>query len=279
MAWYRRRKENISTPSQEKKEIPSGLWELCPSCKSAVMMKELEIHVFVCPNCQHHFRIGSEDYFDLLFDKKSYTLLFEKLTAADPLQFKDRRTYAQRLEKAKTRTGLADAMRVAVGKVRKQEAVIAAMDFAFIGGSMGAVVGEKIARAVDYCIAHRIALVIISKSGGARMMESVYALMQMAKTTAKLTELAAAHLPYISIMTDPTTGGVSASFAMLGDIHIAEPKALIGFAGPRVIRETIKKDLPEGFQRAEFLLEHGFLDVIVHRKELKQKLGEILAYF
>ncbi len=241
-------------------------------------MKEMKENLFLCPHCDTHTRIGSYDYFDLLYDGK-YEVLFDNLTALDTLEFVDIKPYTQRLEEAVLKTGLKEAMTVAEGKINKRPLVIAAMDFRFIGGSMGAVVGEKIANAVDHCIEHQIPLMIIAKSGGARMMESAFSLMQMAKTSAKLYQLSAAKLPYLSLMTDPTTGGVTASFAMLGDINMAEPGALIGFAGPRVIRETIKQDLPDGFQNSEFLMEHGFMDFIVHRKDLKEKISDLLLLF
>ncbi len=278
MPWFQRRKENINTRSEDRKEMPNGMWLLCPSCKQTLRSKEHSLNLYVCSHCDYHSRIRSEDYFHILFDQQQYQKLFEGLSSIDSLQFVDRIPYAKRLQKATQKSGLEDAMQVATGKLTERSIVIAAMDFQFIGGSMGAVVGEKIARSVDYCIEHHLPLLIISKSGGARMMESAYALMQMGKTVAKLSQLAQAKLPFISLLTDPTSGGVSASFAMLGDINIAEPKALIAFAGPRVIKETIKKELPDGFQSAEFLLEHGFLDLIVHRKDLKAKLGELIGY-
>ncbi|MBU3676642.1 MAG: acetyl-CoA carboxylase, carboxyltransferase subunit beta, partial [Chitinophagaceae bacterium] len=227
----------------------------------------------------HHNRIDAAEYFDIIFDTDTTTLLFENIVSKDQLGFVDLKPYKNRLVEARKSTGLRDAMTVGVGEVDGRKLVCAAMNFRFIGGSMGSVVGEKIARAIDYAIEHKLPFMIISKSGGARMMESAFSLMQMAKTSAKLTQLANAKLPYISFMTDPTTGGVTASYAMLGDVNIAEPGALIGFAGPRVIKETIKKDLPEGFQTSEFLLEHGFLDFIVDRKDLKQKLADLIDYF
>ena len=241
-------------------------------------MKELKDNFYKCPKCDYHVRIGSEDYFELIFDGR-YEELFADLESTDFLNFTDLKPYKDRLKSAQEKTELVDAISVAVGKVNKRSLVIAAMDFSFIGGSMGSVVGEKIALAIDYCLEMEIPLMIISKSGGARMMESAFSLMQMAKTSAKLSQLAKAGIPYFSFLTDPTTGGVTASFAMLGDINFAEPQALIGFAGPRVIKETIKKDLPEGFQTSEFLLEHGFLDFIVDRKDLKAKIGDLLSFF
>lgn len=279
MSWFKRIKQGISTTTSEKKEAPDGLWHKCPNCKKTTTVKDLREHYYVCDKCNYHNRINSAEYFDILFDNSRFEELFPNIYPKDMLGFVDVKPYGERLQEAQKKSGLKDAMRVAAGKVQEKDLVVACMDFAFIGGSMGSVVGEKIARAIDHCIAHKMPLMIISKSGGARMMESAFSLMQMAKTAAKLTQLANARLPYISLMTDPTTGGVTASYAMLGDLNIAEPAALIGFAGPRVIKETIKKDLPEGFQSAEFLLEHGFLDFIVDRKELKQKLGTVLQLF
>lgn len=278
MGWFKRLKEGITTATKHKKEAPDGIWYKCDSCKEASTMKELKENFFICPKCGFHTRIGSHDYFDLLFDGK-YEVLWNNIVAVDTLNFVDLKPYTDRLQDAVTKTGLSESIAVAEGKVNKRPLIVAAMDFRFIGGSMGAVVGEKIARAVDRCIERQIPLMIISKSGGARMMESAFSLMQMAKTSAKLKQLAEARVPYISMLTDPTTGGVTASFAMLGDINMAEPGALIGFAGPRVIRETIKQDLPEGFQTSEFLLEHGFLDLIVHRKDLKERVADLLLLF
>ena len=277
--WFKRIKKNILTSSKEKKEVPDGLWFKCPGCKKTSTMKEIREHLWVCPNCNHHNRIDAAEYFEILYDQGDAELLFENIVSKDQLGFVDLKPYKDRIVDAQKSTGLKDAMTVGVGEINGKGIVIAAMNFAFIGGSMGSVVGEKISRGIDYAIEHKLPFMIISKSGGARMMESAFSLMQMAKTSAKLTLLAKAKLPYISFMTDPTTGGVTASYAMLGDLNIAEPEALIGFAGPRVIKETIKKDLPEGFQRSEFLLEHGFLDFIVDRKELKQKLSDLLDYF
>lgn len=278
MGWFKRLKEGITTATKHKKEAPDGIWYKCEGCKEASTMKELKENSLICPKCGYHARVGSYDYFDLIFDGK-YEVHWDNLVAVDHLNFVDIKPYTQRLEEAYEKTGLNESITVAEGKINKRPLVIAAMDFRFIGGSMGSVVGEKIARAVDLCIAQQCGLLIISKSGGARMMESAYSLMQMAKTSAKLKQLSDAKLPYISLMTDPTTGGVTASFAMLGDINLSEPGALIGFAGPRVIRETIKQDLPEGFQTAEFLLEHGFLDFIVNRRDLKERLSDILQLF
>jgi acetyl-CoA carboxylase carboxyl transferase subunit beta len=278
MGWFKRLKEGIQTATKYKKEAPDGLWYKCNACSDTSTMKELRENFFKCPKCSYHVRIGSYDYFDLIFDGR-YTELFEDLVAVDKLEFKDMKPYPARLDEARRKTGLADAMAVAAGKVRKRPLVIAAMDFSFIGGSMGSVVGEKISLAIDYCLEHNTPFMIISKSGGARMMESAFSLMQMAKTSAKLTLLARAGIPYFSFLTDPTTGGVTASYAMLGDLNFAEPNALIGFAGPRVIKETIKRDLPDGFQTSEFLLEHGFLDFIVDRKDLRETIGDLLSLF
>ncbi len=273
---FQRIKKGISTSTEEKKETPDGLWFKCPRCKHTVTRKDLKEHLFVCEKCNYHNRINSGEYFEILFDDGKFKALFPHIAPKDFLGFTDIKAYSKRLKDAQKKTGRKDALTVGAGKINGHDITIACMNFDFIGGSMGSVVGEKIARAIDHCIAHHTPLLIISKSGGARMMESAFSLMQMAKTSAKLTQLADAKLPFISLMTDPTTGGVTASFAMLGDLNIAEPEALIGFAGPRVIKETIKKDLPEGFQRSEFLLEHGFLDFIVARKDLKQKLSDVI---
>jgi acetyl-CoA carboxylase carboxyl transferase subunit beta len=274
-SWYQRLRHGIQTATKSKKETPDGLWYKCDNCNETSTVKDFKENFYKCPKCQYHERIGSKEYFQLIFDE-GFTRLFDDLVSYDFMQFTDLKPYAERLDEAQKKTGLDEAMAVAVGTVDEQPLVIAAMDFRFIGGSMGSVVGEKIARAIDHSILHKFPLLIISRSGGARMMEAAFSLMQMAKTSAKLSQLAAAHLPYISLMTDPTTGGVTASYAMLGDFNLAEPGALIGFAGPRVIRETIKKDLPEGFQTSEFLLEHGFLDFIVDRSELRTKLSTLL---
>lgn len=255
--------------------MPKGLWYKTPSGK-IVDTQELKANFYVSPEDDYHVRIGSEAYFEILFDGAQYEEHFAKLEARDPLNFKDTKRYTDRLKASRKQTGLHDALRTASGLCSGNPLIVAAMDFSFIGGSMGSVVGEKIARSVDYALEHTIPLMIISKSGGARMMEAAFSLMQMAKTTAKLAELAEAQIPYISLLTDPTTGGVTASFAMLGDINIAEPGALIGFAGPRVIKETIGRELPKGFQTAEFLLEHGFIDFIVHRKHLKDRVSQFL---
>lgn len=274
MGWFKRIKEGITTTTQQKKEAPSGVWVQCKKCKSPNRQKELAENLYVCPKCDYHVRIGSKEYFDILFDEKP-TLLFEDLESRDFLEFSDLKTYPDRLVAAKKKTNLVDALAVGVGNVNRNKLVIACMDFSFIGGSMGSVVGEKISRAISYALKHNIPFLMISKSGGARMMESAFSLMQMAKTSAKLTLLGKAGIPYLSLLTDPTTGGVSASYAMLGDLNFAEPEALIGFAGPRVIKETIKRDLPEGFQTSEFLLDHGFLDFIVHRHGLKERIADL----
>lgn len=277
MTWLKRVKEGILTSTNEKVGLPEGIWDKCPVCKNAITVKELEKNSYVC-SCEHnhHFRIGSDKYFQILFDTKKYQELFSEIQASDPLDFKDRKSYKDRIEEAKQKSNLDEAMKVAHGKINKMDMVVAAMDFAYIGGSMGSVVGEKISKAIDYCRENYFPLVIISKSGGARMMESTYSLMQMAKTSTKLALLERDQIPYISVMTDPTTGGVTASFAMLGDFNIAEPNALIGFAGPRVIKQTTGKDLPEGFQKSEFLLEHGFLDFITDRRSLKSKISTLV---
>lgn len=277
--WFQRIAKGIVTDTKEKKEAPDGLWHKCPECRHTITIEELAHNVYVCPKCEFHNRINSPEYFEILFDDGKYEELAANIKAIDKLGFVDVKPYKDRLVAAQKSTGLGDAMTVGVGKINGNDLVIACMNFNFIGGSMGSVVGEKIARAIDYAIKNKHAFMIVSKSGGARMMESAFSLMQMAKTSAKLTQLANAKLPYISLLTDPTTGGVTASFAMLGDINIAEPKALIGFAGPRIIKETIRKDLPEGFQKSEFLLQHGFLDFVVHRQDLKQKLSDAIEWF
>jgi acetyl-CoA carboxylase carboxyl transferase subunit beta len=275
MAWFRRSKESISSESQ-KKDTPEGLWTKCESCGEIVHKKVLEQNLWVCAKCNFHFRIGSKEYFSLLLDAGSFREMDRKMTSKDPLNFTDTKRYKDRVKDSIKKSGLNDAVRCGTGKIKKKEIVIACMDFAFIGGSMGSVVGEKISRAVDKAFRTKAPLIIISSSGGARMMEAAYSLMQMAKTSAKLARLSDARVPYISIMTDPTTGGVTASYAMLGDIHIAEPGALIGFAGPRVIKQTIGKDLPPGFQRAEFVQEKGFIDLVVNRKDLRETLSKLL---
>ena len=279
MSWFKRIKEGITTSTKEKKETPEGLWHKCTSCKKVFPTNEHIDNYFVCQNCGHHDRIGSEEYFAILFDNHEYIELNAGLISGDPLQFEDTKKYPARLADSQKKTGLKDALRTGHGKVDGNDLVVCCMDFAFIGGSMGSVVGEKIARAIDYCLEHRYPLMIISKSGGARMMEAAHSLMQMAKTSARLSLLSRAKVPSISLLTDPTTGGVTASYAMLGDLNIAEPGALIGFAGPRVVKETIGKDLPKGFQTSEFVLEHGFLDSIVNRKELKARISQLLVIF
>ena len=255
------------------------MWTKCPNCKYTCTVAELGENKFVCPKCDHHHRIGSDEYFEILFDEHQYKELFANIRSKDHLGFVDLKPYKDRLEETYQKTDVHDSITVAHGKVNGLDLVVACMDFEFIGGSLGSVMGEKICRSCDYCIEHRIPFMIINKSGGARMMESAFSLMQLAKTSGKLTRLAEAKIPYISLCTDPTFGGTTASFAMLGDIICGEPDALIGFAGPRVIKETIKKDLPPGFQRSEFLLEHGFLDFIVHRKNLKEKMSTVLLLF
>lgn len=279
MGWFKRLKDGIQTATTNKKEAPEGLWYNCKRCKETSRTKEVRENYYKCPKCDYHIRIGSKEYFQILFDEEQYEILFGNLVSKDFLHFTDLKPYTDRLEEAQKKTKLNDAIAVATGNVGGLPLVVAAMDFAFIGGSMGSVVGEKITLAIEYSLEHHIPLLVISKSGGARMMESAFSLMQMAKTSAKLTQLAKAGIPYFSLMTDPTTGGVTASFAMLGDLNFAEPESLIGFAGPRVIKETIKRDLPEGFQTAEFLLEHGFLDFIVNRKDLKETLAQLLVLF
>lgn len=278
MGWFKRLKDGIQTATRHKKEAPEGLWYKCKRCKETSTMKELKENFYKCPKCNYHVRIGSYDYFDLIFDG-NYEGMFEEFRSRDILHFTDLKPYTERLQEAYEKTDLTDAITVARGKVNRKPLVIAAMDFKFIGGSMGSVVGQRIAAAIDYCLETHTPFMIISKSGGARMMESAFSLMQLAKTSAKLTQLAKARVPFLSFLTDPTTGGVTASFAMLGDINFAEPEALIGFAGPRVIKETIKKDLPDGFQTSEFLLEHGFLDFIVDRKDLKETVSDLLYFF
>lgn len=277
--WFRRIKKNITTSTKDKKEAPDGLWTKCPTCKLTCTISDLRENLFVCPRCEHHHRIGSSEYFEILFDDENITELFGNIRSKDFLGFVDLKPYNARLNDAYAKTNIHDSITVAHGKVNGHNIVIACMDFEFIGGSLGSVMGEKISRACDYCIEHKIPFMIINKSGGARMMESAFSLMQLAKTSGKLALLSDVKIPYFSLCTDPTFGGTTASFAMLGDIIMAEPDALIGFAGPRVIKETIKKDLPPGFQRSEFLLEHGFLDFIVNRKQLKEKLAQLLLLF
>lgn len=277
MSWFTRKEKGIHTPTELKKETPDGLWYQCPECKKVMHSREHKKNFHTCVGCNYHERIGSAEYFEILFDNNEFTEFDANLTSGDPLEFKDTKAYPDRIVASQKKTGLKDAVRNAYGKMNGVDLVVSCMDFAFIGGSMGSVVGEKIARAINKSLETGFPLMVISKSGGARMMEAGFSLMQMAKTSARLALLAEKKIPYISLMTDPTTGGVTASFAMLGDFNIAEPGSLIGFAGPRVIRETIGKDLPEGFQSAEFVLEHGFLDFIVDRKELKNQLTDLLT--
>jgi len=277
--WFKRIRKGISTSTADKKEIPEGLWTKCPTCNHICTSADLKENLYICDKCNYHHRIGSDAYFSILFDDQEFTVLFDAIKSKDALNFTDLKNYQKRLDEIQAKTDLKDSMRVGVGKMNGESYVVACMDFEFIGGSLGSVMGEKFSRAVDYCIEHRFPFLVISKSGGARMMESAFSLMQLAKTSGKLSQLSDAKLPFISLLTDPTFGGISASFGMLGDLNIAEPGALIGFAGPRVIKETIKKDLPPGFQRSEFLLEHGFLDFIVDRKALKQKLSELAFMF
>lgn len=275
MAWFKRSKENIS-PDTLKKELPDGLWEKCPGCGEIIHKKQLETNLWTCAKCNYHFRIGSDEYIKIFLDEGSFKEVNKKMRSADPLQFVDTKKYSSRISDTIKKLGLYDAIKTGTGKLNNLDVAFGCMDFKFIGGSMGSVVGEKIARLTDIAFKNKIPLIIVSASGGARMMEGAFSLMQMAKTSSRLARLAEAKIPYISIVTDPTTGGTTASYAMLGDINIAEPQALIGFAGPRVIRQTIGKDLPEGFQRSEFLLDHGFVDVIVQRKDMKETLSNFL---
>ena len=272
MSWFQRKDKGIQTSTEDKRDVPKGLWYKTPSGK-VIETKELKENLYVSPEDGYHVRIGSAEYFEILFDDNKFKELDENLTSKDPLKFEDTKKYTDRLKAAQEKTKLKDAVRTAVGKSYGKDIVIAAMDFAFIGGSMGSVVGEKIVRAIDYAIKNNLPFLMISKSGGARMMEASLSLMQLAKTSVKLAQLSEAKIPYISLCTDPTTGGTTASFAMLGDINIAEPNALIAFAGPRIVKDTTGKDLPEGFQRSEFVLEHGFLDAIYERKELKKQIN------
>ncbi|MFM2146506.1 MAG: hypothetical protein RL732_1342 [Bacteroidota bacterium] len=278
-SWFKRIKKGILTSTAEKKETPEGLWTKCPECGHICTVSDLRENLFICLKCQHHHRIGSGEYFEIIFDNNEYSILFEEIRARDFLEFTDLKSYQKRLDETWGKTDLTDSIRIASGKVKELPLVVGCMDFEFIGGSLGSVMGERIAKAVDLCLEQRSPLLIICKSGGARMMESAFSLMQLAKVSGKLSQLSDAGIPYISLLTDPSFGGISASFGMLGDLNIAEPGALIGFAGPRVIKETIKKDLPPGFQRSEFLLEHGFLDFIVDRKNLKDKLASVIALF
>lgn len=281
MGWFKRIKHGITTSTKDKKETPEGLWFKCPKCSELTSTEEHIEKLSVC-ECGYHDRITSVDYFKILLDNgksEGYTELNADISSGDPLKFTDTKKYVDRIKNTQEKTGLKDAITNVHGQIDKQDVVISSMNFSFIGGSMGSVVGEKIAKAIDYCIENKIPLIIISKSGGARMMEAAFSLMQMAKTSAKLSLLAKAKIPYISLLTDPTTGGVTASYAMLGDLNIAEPGALIGFAGPRVVKETIGKELPEGFQTSEFVQEHGFLDMIIPRSELKSKISHLLKMF
>jgi acetyl-CoA carboxylase carboxyl transferase subunit beta len=275
MAWFQRKDKGIRTPTKDKKDVPDGLWYKTPKGK-IIHIRELKNNAYVCPDDDFHVRIGSKEYFDILFDQGKFSELDKSMASADPLNFVDTKAYPDRVKASQKKTGLKDAVRTAYGKLDGLDVTIGCMDFSFIGGSMGSVVGEKIARAIDHSLKKEKPFIMISKSGGARMMEAGYSLMQMAKTSAKLALLEQQKVPFISILTDPTTGGVTASYAMLGDFNIAEPGALIGFAGPRVIRETIGKDLPKGFQSSEFLLEQGFVDFIVDRRQLKTKLSSLL---
>ncbi len=276
MGWFKRNKEGITTSTKDKKETPEGLWHKCPKCKVIISVEDHAKNLWVCNNCGHHDRINAKEYFSFLFDEGKFSELNPKMTSGDPLKFEDTKKYTDRYAAAVKKTGINEAVTTGYGKMDQKDIVIACMNFNFIGGSMGSVVGEKIAKAIDHALKYRKPFIMISKSGGARMMEAAFSLMQMAKTSAKLALLGKEGIPYVSLLTDPTTGGVTASYAMLGDINIAEPGALIGFAGPRVVKETIGKDLPEGFQTSEFVLEHGFLDFIVERKKLKSKVSLFL---
>ncbi len=279
MGWFKRLQDGIKTATVNKKEAPEGIWYKCTKCSETSTMKEFRDNFHKCPKCDYHGRIGSREYFKLLFDAGGSKPMFEEVVSKDSLKFVDTKAYPDRLVEAVKKTGLSDAIAVSIGKINGREIVIACMDFSFIGGSMGSVVGERIKRGIDLSREKKVPFMIISKSGGARMMESAYSLMQMAKTSAKLSQLAKEGIPFFSLLTDPTTGGVTASYAMLGDINMAEPDALIGFAGPRVIRETIKRDLPEGFQSSEFLMDKGFVDFIINRKDLKETLSDLLQMF
>ncbi len=276
MAWFKRSKENIS-PDSQKKDLPDGLWEKCPGCGEIIHKKQLEANLWTCLKCGYHFRIGSQEYVDVLLDKGSFKEMDKKMRSADPLKFEDTKKYSSRIQETIKKLGMNDAVRTGTGKLNGMDVAFGCMDFKFIGGSMGSVVGEKISRLIDRAFKNKIPLIIISASGGARMMEGAFSLMQMAKTSSRLARLAEAKVPYISVMTDPTTGGTTASYAMLGDVHIAEPQALIGFAGPRVIKQTIGKDLPKGFQKSEFLMEQGFVDIISSRKDLKNNIFNVLT--
>ena len=275
MPWFKRSKEKIS-PDSQKKELPDGLWEKCPGCGEIIHKKQLEADLWTCLKCNYHFRIASAEYIQILLDKGSFKELFKKMKSADPLGFVDTKKYTDRISNTIKNTGLYDAVRIGTGKIYDKQVAFGCMDFKFIGGSMGSVVGEKLSRVIDKAYQNKIPLIIISQSGGARMMEGAYSLMQLAKTSARLARLADAKVPYISILTDPTTGGTTASYAMLGDINIAEPDALIGFAGPRVIKQTIGKDLPKGFQRSEFLMEKGFVDSVIPRQQMKETISKLI---
>jgi acetyl-CoA carboxylase carboxyl transferase subunit beta len=277
MDWFKRKKETLQ--AVDRKEMPDGLWVKCNECGEIIYKKELEKKLYVCPKCDHHFRIGSNDYSKILIDQGSFKEFNAKIASTDPLKFKDSKKYTDRYKIATQKTGLAEAVVTGQGKIEGIPVIIGIMDFSFLGGSMGSVVGEKVSRAADIALKDKKPFIIISASGGARMQEGILSLMQMAKTSAKLALLAEENIPYISILTHPTTGGTTASYAMLGDVHIAEPRALIGFAGPRVIKQTIGQDLPDGFQKSEFLLEHGFVDVIIHRHEMKNRLAGMLRFF
>lgn len=277
MGWFKRSKQNIS-PKSKKSDVPDGQWTKCDKCSEIIYARQLEMNAWVCFKCSNHFRIGSNEYIQILFDKNSFKEYDKKMKSGDPLEFEDTKKYSQRISETIKKSGLNDAVKTGVGTINNQKVSFACMDFKFIGGSMGSVVGEKIARAIDRAYDSKIPMIIISQSGGARMMEGALSLMQMAKTSSRLARLAEAKIPYISVLADPTTGGITASYAMLGDVIIAEPNALIGFAGPRVIKQTIGRDLPKGFQRSEFLLDNGFVDVIVPRKELKEKITNIISY-
>jgi acetyl-CoA carboxylase carboxyl transferase subunit beta len=277
MGWFKRSKQNIS-PKSQKSDVPDGQWTKCEKCGEIIYARQLEMNAWVCFKCNYHFRVGSEEYISILFDKNSFKESDKKMKSGDPLEFEDTKKYSDRISETIKKSGLNDAVRTGIGTINGQKVSFACMDFKFIGGSMGSVVGEKIARAIDRAYENKIPMIIISQSGGARMMEGALSLMQMAKTSSRLARLSEAGLPYISVLADPTTGGTTASYAMLGDVIVAEPKALIGFAGPRVIKQTIGRDLPKGFQRSEFLLENGFVDVIVPRKELKEKLSTLINY-
>ncbi|MBI1804014.1 MAG: acetyl-CoA carboxylase carboxyltransferase subunit beta [Ignavibacteriae bacterium] len=275
MAWFRRTKASVQ-PDQPRKDAPDGMWTKCDGCGEIIHRKQLEQQFYTCIKCNYHFRIGSREYVNILLDENSFRELDRKMRSTDPLEFTDTKHYKDRIKESMRRTELSDAVRTGTGKINKMPVAIGAMDFGFIGGSMGSVVGEKIARIANKALRSKLPLVIVSSSGGARMMEGALSLMQLAKTSAKLAQLSDAGIPFVSVMTDPTTGGVTASYAMLGDVNLAEPGALIGFAGPRVIKQTIGKDLPEGFQRSEFQLEHGFIDMVVHRKDLKETISNLL---